>query len=170
MNRKKLLTRSSRRAVSPVVATILLVSATHAVGLAVGIWARGDNTSILNSLQNGFSSNSNGYKEMFVLANANFTSSKPQNVTLWFYNNGNSTVYIKSLTISNITVPSESWSNYTTNLSRTNIAGCGYCLQLSPHTPTPVMFKVNTSFKSGVTYQFKAVGEYGTSEVYTQTR
>ena len=155
---------------SPVIAALFLLSVTFTVGIATGMWVRGANLSALGNLQSAFVSNGNWYKETFVIANANFSVSKPQNVTLWFYNNGNSTVYIKSLTISNVTVSSESWSSSTSSFSRVNTPGCGYCLQLSPHTPTAVMFKINTTFKSGVTYEFTAVGEYGTSISYLQIR
>ncbi len=148
-----------------------MIAVTIIVGFATWAWAGSAAINSEKSFGNAVAANISYLKESFVIVNANFSSSATQNVTLWLYNSGNTTVYIKQTWISNVTsVSSEAWTNTTSTLSSTYSAGCGYCLVLPVGQITPIRLQVNTPFKTGVIYQFKALGLYGNTYTYQQVR
>jgi hypothetical protein len=183
-----------KRAISAVLGAILMVGVTLSVGFAAWAWARSAAVSSECNFGISISSNTNYLKENYVIVNVNFSSSATQNVTVWLYNSGNNTVYIKQMWISNVTSTSQ-WSNSTSRLTPTagstigmisysspkvqiQTASCGgssattscYCLTLPAGQVTPVELKANHSFVSGIIYQFKALGAYGTTYTYQQAR
>jgi flagellin-like protein len=169
LNSKKLSRRRFGRAVTPVIGTVLMIGVTLAVGFAAWDWARSAAVSSENTFGNAIVSNMNYLKENYVIVNANFSATATQNVTLWFFNSGNATVYIKQTLISNVSSTSP-WTNSTSKLSSTNTAGCGFCLKLPVGQITQIQLKVNTAFKAGVIYTVKAVGQYGNTYTYQQAR
>jgi len=169
LNFKKPSRRRLRFAVTPVIGTMLMIGVTIAVGFATWDWARGAAVGSENTFGNAIVSNMNYLKEKYVIVNAKFSATATQNVTLWFFNSGNTTVYIKQTLISNVSNTSP-WTNSTLKLSSTNTAGCGYCLKLPVGQITQIQLKVNSAFKSGVIYTIKAVGQYGNTYTYQQAR
>ncbi|MHB1907904.1 MAG: hypothetical protein ACYCQJ_03410 [Nitrososphaerales archaeon] len=146
-------------AVSAVLGTVLMIGITVAVGFAAWAWASSAAVSSENNFGNSIGSNINYLKENFDIANVNFSSSNE--VTVWFYNAGNVTVYIQQIWISNST-----WSEAMIASSQ----NCASCIKLSVGMVTPSTFTINTAFVSGSLYQFKALGEYGNTYTYQQTR
>jgi len=163
--------KSSVRAVSVVLGSVLMIAATLAVGFAAWSWASSTAVNSENVYGKSVASNISYLNELFTISNANFSSIASQNVSVWIYNSGNLPVNIKQIWISNTTaVSGEQWSNTTTKLSNTNIPNCGHCLTVPPGTVKSIMLKVSTPFKSGVLYQFKILGQYGNTYSYEQTK
>ena len=145
-----------------VVGAILMIAVTLVVGFAAWSWASSAAVGSESAYGNALVSNISSLNERFSIVNANFSSSK---LTVWFYNNGNVTVYIKQVWISNVT-----WTSTTTSLSSTSTPNCGYCLKVPVGTIVPITLSVTTSFEAGVTYQMKGLGMYGNTYSYQQTR
>ena len=167
---RRLKDKRSRLAVSEVVGATILIAVTLSVGFAAWAWARSAAVNSESSYGNQVGASANYLDENFLIVNANFTSSAPQNVTVWFYNSGNTVVYIKQVFISNVTSGSSlQWSN--TSLSSLTTSICSSkCLVLPIKSVVPITLKVSTSFMVGVTYQIKALGLYGSTYSYMQTR
>jgi hypothetical protein len=148
---------------------IIMLGVTIAIGFAAWAWARGASVSSEDQLINSTSEN-------YEIINVNFSSSSPQKVTVWFYNSGSVTVYIKQLLISNETTKTSlQWTYLASStssgvLSNSNVPNCGYCLSVPKGTVVTVTLTATESFASGVVYQYKALGEYGTTYTYTQER
>ena len=168
INFRKRSTRHSVRAITPVIATIMMIGLTIAVGFAAWAWARSAATNSESNFGNAIGSDINYVKENFEVANVNFSSTSPQSATLWIYNNGNSTVYIKQIWISNTTI-SQTYTSL--NATITPKFNC-YCLVLHSQTVVSITLSLTspTVFGSGVLYQFKALGVYGNTNTFQQTR
>jgi hypothetical protein len=149
----------SKLAVSEIMGAIVLIAITLAIGFAAWAWSASAAASSERSYGTSIGSNINYLKEDFNIVNVNFSSTNK--VTVWFYNTGNVTVYIQQLWISNST-----WSE--TMLASSQ--NCGSCIQLPTGTVTPSTFTINTGFAVGASYQFKALGKYGNTYTYEQTR
>ena len=165
--------KRSKLAVSAVLGTVLMIGVTVAVGFAAWAWARGAAVNSELNFGNAVNQNVNYLKENFEIANANFSSSSQTTVTLWIYNSGNSTIYVKSIWVSNITsIQSEKWNpSPFTNLNSTLTSefDC-YCLVVDPQSITPAILTSPANFASGVVYQFTALGEYGNTNSYEVAR
>src|SRR5579875_3339975 len=112
--------RRSRHAVSDVVGAIILIAVTISVGFAAWAWATGAAVNSEKSYGSAVGNNASYLNENFLIVNTNFSSTATQSVTVWFYNSGNTVVYIKQIWISNVTtISSEQWSNTTTSLAST---------------------------------------------------
>jgi hypothetical protein len=167
----------SKVAISAILGAILMTGVTLAVGFAVWAWARNAAVASENNFGTfGVGTSINATNEKLVIANANFSNTVSQNVTLWFYNYGSVASYVRQIWISNST-----WTNSTQRLSSTQVkvdcnqggTSCLYVgnfLQISPGAVQMATFKVNTSFKPGVLYQFKILTIYGNTYTYQQTR
>ena len=170
MSFRKSSRRHSVRAITPVIATVMMIGLTIAVGFAAWAWARSAATNSESNFGNAIGSDINYVKENFEVANVNFSSTSPQSATLWIYNNGNSTVYIKQIWISNA---SSSFSQTYTSLNATITTkfNC-YCLEVHSQTVVSITLSLTspTVFTSGVLYQFKALGVYGNTNTFQQTR
>ena len=161
---KRKFQRRSRIAMTEVVGAVLMIAVTLVVGFAAWAWASSAAVNSENSYGNAIGSNINSLNEQFSVVNANFSSPLSTKLTVWFYNNGDVTVYIKQIWISNAT-----WTNTTTSLSSTNTPNCGYCLKLPVGNIACITLNVNTPFEAGVAYQMKALGMYGNTYSYLQT-
>ena len=159
---------------SEVIGSILLLSVTLVVGFAAWAWASGAAQSSELNFGNAVSCNIQYLKEAFVIVNVNFSSSSTLpsagTVTVWLYNNGNTTVYIKEMWISNST-----WSP--SPFTGTNqVTTCGsssatdYYVKLPVGSVTAVTLSTGSYWKSGSTYQFEALGVYGNTNIFQQTK
>ena len=74
-----------RKGVSPVIATVILIGVTLAVGFATWGFASGTIGAMLQSQGETVTSDISNLRERFVIANVNISTSK---VTVWVYNNG----------------------------------------------------------------------------------
>jgi len=148
----------------------MMIGITLAVGFAAWAWARGAAQNSELNFGNAVGTNINYLKENFEVVYVNFSSSATQSATVWIYNNGNTTVYIKQIWISNVT---SSFSQTFTNLNSTKTSqfNC-YCLQVHSQTVASITLSLTspTVFASGVVYQFKALGVYGNTNTFQQTR
>jgi flagellin-like protein len=133
--------QKKRLAVSPVIATILLIAITITVGFAAWAWVRSAALSSELNFGRAIGTNINCLSENFVIPNANFSSTKTNLVTVWFYNNGNGTVYVSSLTISNTTW---AYNAPTTTVIKTGLGNSS-------------TYNVGTNFKVGSLYTFTGV-------------
>ena len=148
-----------------------MIAVTITVGFAAWAWARSAAVSSESNYGSAVASNSSYLKENFVIVNANFSSTATQNVTIWIYDNGNTAVYIKQIFISNVTsVSSLQWLYTTSSLSTGGPTGCTSCLQVPVGYVAHITISANKAFKSGVTYQIEALGQYGNTYSYEQTR
>ncbi len=147
-----------------------MIGITIAVGFATWAWARSSAQSSELNFGNAIGSNINYLKENFETVNVNFSSSAQQSATLWFYNSGNTTVYVKQIWISNIT-SSFSQTFTTLNSTKTTQFNC-YCLEIHPQSVAFITLSLNspTVFHTGVVYQFKSLGVYGNTNTFQQTR
>ncbi len=165
--------KRSKLAISAVIGSVMMIGVTLAVGFAAWAWASGAASSSEKSFGNSVSCNMNYLNEHFSIINVNYTS--PSSVTVWFYNYGNTSVYIKEIIASNITsISGDSWSDPITGTNSivpcANYASVSYYTKLPAGTVTPVTFQVSVTLISGVIYQFEALGIYGTTYTYQQTR
>ncbi len=161
--------RRSKLAVSEIIGAILLIAVTLVIGFAAWAWASGAAASSESSLGNSVSCNILYMKENFVIVNANFSSTNSEKVTVWFYNNGNTTVYIQDLWISN-----SSWSsNPFTGTSQINTCNSGtstYLTSIPAGNVSALTVQSSTALTSGSTYQFKALGVYGNTYTFQQAK
>jgi hypothetical protein len=135
--------RRQRLAVSDVIGAIIMIAVTITVGFAAWAWARSAAVGAEKNYGSAIGQNINCLSENFVIPNANFSSTNPKLVTVWFYNNGNGTVYVSSISISNST---GTWT-YTSGSTVIVKTGAG----------NSTTYNVGTSFKPGILYTFKAV-------------
>ncbi|MHB8565869.1 MAG: archaellin/type IV pilin N-terminal domain-containing protein [Nitrososphaerales archaeon] len=167
---KEKIRKRQRRAITPVIGAVLMIAVTIAVGFATWAWAKSSAQNSELNFGNAIGSNINYLKENFEAVNANFSSSSPQSATLWLYNNGNTTVYIKQIWISNIT---SSFSQTFTSLNSTKTYqfNC-YCLEIHSQSVVSITLSLTSPsvFQSGVVYQFKSLGVYGNTNTFQQTR
>ena len=157
--------KRSKLAVSAVLGTVLMIGITVAVGFAAWAWARGAAANSELNFGNSIDSNINYLREQFVVVNVNFSSTNPNVATIWIYNNGNATVYIKEIWVSNA-----SWTFETTSLSSVDTSGCGYCLEVPIGVTVTYLINTGTTLSSGQMYTFKSLGEYGNLYSYPQLR
>src|SRR5579875_973675 len=144
----------SKLAISAILGAILMTGVTLAVGFGVWAWARTAATNSELNFGNAVGSNLNYLKENFEIINANFSSSATQNVTLWFYNPGNTTVYIAQIIVSNVSSTSPWTATNQSRLSQVNSnPSCGYCLKLPVGKVTLIQLK-----------EFQRNGEEGEEE------
>jgi flagellin-like protein len=144
--------RVSCRAASEVLGTILLVALTIAVGFAAWAWIRSSAIKSESGYNSEISGNINQLNERFVIINANFST---QTVSVWFYDEGSTTITVNTLLISNSTWASSSFS---------------LALQVTSGSVKMSTSNIGTKFTSGSLYQFKAVGLYGSVVYYQQVR
>lgn len=115
--RRKLAKGRSKLGVSEVMGSVLLMGVTLAVGFAVWAWASNAAIASEKNFGNAIGINSNCLNLGVVIVNANFSSTNPNLVTIWLYNNGHGAVNVTNIMISNST------ATYVSNmeLSRTNM-------------------------------------------------
>ena len=159
--------RRSIRAMSPVIGEVLMIALTLSVGFATWAWIGGSASHSEANLNGTVVRNLNQLNENYAIVYANFSRSADHSVTLWFYNYGNNGVNVKQIFVDNGTLTNPP----ITVLSSTIVLDCGYCLNISARGTVRVTLNVSSFiFLSGVSYQFKAVGMYGSTTTYEETR
>ena len=129
--------RRSKKALSPVVASIILVAVTVAVSIAVAVW--------MGALSTGFMQT-----EQLTITSATFGTG---NVTLSVSNTGTSSVTINQVWNGNTQVTSPDYGgSMTTGTLVTNAQGT---------------ITITDTFSSGYNYAFKLVSSKGTTFQYT---
>ena len=108
----------------------------------------------------------NYLNERYIIANANFPSGNYQQFTLWFYNNGNTSVYITTVWVSNSSGLVQTFSSISTSTG----PECSNCLAVPVGNVVSITLSLSTKMTVGSTYTFKSLGEYGQTYSYEQTR
>lgn len=145
--------RQRRRAVSPIIATIILVAV--AVSVGVGLWSYATSATgvAIQGQAEQAALNINQLNEKFVIFNFNVTGSS---ITIWFYNNGNFNTTIVSVSVR----PGE---------SGTPLTPCTGPLPLSlPKGQVATLTLTSCSFIAGQTYFVQAVAQFGNTYTYFQ--
>ena len=130
----------SKKALSPVVASIILIAVTVAVSIAVAAW--------MGALTFSFM----GTEEMKVISHQWESASPPTYVLLKVTNVGTTKVTLESVEVNNVATSS-------------NITASGYVLNPGAN----VYVKITYSFSNGVKYNFNIVTVKGTKAPYTAT-
>ena len=112
--------RRNRRAVSPVIATIILSAVVIAIGGAIWSYASGASTVIANDYINGTLDLMNEIVERFVVEHATNTSDG-SNMSIWVYNYGDVDVIVD--VYANATHVSSSTYSFCSNLTNTVTSG-----------------------------------------------
>ncbi|MEM3377569.1 MAG: archaellin/type IV pilin N-terminal domain-containing protein [Candidatus Bathyarchaeia archaeon] len=133
--------RHSRKALSPVVASIILIAVTVAVSIAVAAW--------MGALTTGFMATEE-LKITSVTFNGDTAPYASANVTI--RNTGSTTVTISEVYVGNTLV----W-----NTGKQITAGQSVSIEVNPPT--------STDYAAGTAYQFKVVTAKGNPFVYTVT-
>ena len=152
-----------------------MVALTITVGFATWAWANGSATHNESNINGAVVNNLNQLNENYAIVYANFPSSPTQNITVWFYNYGTSTLYIKQVWVSNVTdlmpITTLPLVNTTTHIVPTTNGFCSSkCLVVPASSTVSANLKITSNFQSGILYQIKAVAYYGTSYTYQQMR
>ena len=134
-----------------------MMAVTLVVGFAVWFWANSAASTAETNFGSQVNSNVNCLKVNFVIINANFSSSNPSSVTLWFYNLANNT----EINLSSVSISGNSSSTlvYATNL-------------LKPSIVTPVTINTGSyKFFADKMYDFVATAHNSTVDcpVYSPT-
>ena len=157
--------RKRSRAVTPIVATMLMIAVTLISGMAVFAYVNSQAGVSERRLGDATASYLNFLNERFLIVNANFSSNK---VTIWFYNNGNLMTKIQQITVYNST--SSLYVVYSASLNT------GYQVPALPltvpdaGTATITLTLPSQSFRSGRTYFIQAIALYGNTYTYYQVR
>jgi archaeal type IV pilus assembly protein PilA len=133
--------RKNSKALSPVVASIILIAVTVAVSVVVAAWMGGTTIGLMGSA------------EQVSITNVAFSPGTPDTMDIMVTNSGGNTVTISSAFVNGDSVAiTNSTAECALNKSTTNII----CL-------------TGTSFDAGTAYTIKLITAKGTSAVYTAT-
>lgn len=149
--KRKLQRRKARFGVSEVIGSVLLMGITLAVGFAVWAWASSAAIASEKSFGNSVNSNATCLTMTYTGVNANFSTASSSLVTVWFYNNGQGDINIRSVIISNT-----SWT-YSYTLSPTSL--------LLVQNVNSITVNIGTSFTKDSLYTFKSTGSNTTTIV-----
>lgn len=160
--------RRSKSAISEVIGAMLLIAVTIVIGFATWIWAGGAASSTEGNYGNAVAANVHYLDEQFSIVNANFSSTS---MTVWFYNYGNTTVYIMQVWATNASsAATGTWPYTTSTLSSTLNSNCNSkCLEVPVHSVASVTINTGNTISSTVTYEIKATGYYGNTYTYEQS-
>ena len=145
-----------------------MIALTIAVGFAAWYWAEGAAANSESNFGSAIATNLNYLKESFEVVYVNFSSSHPSNASVWVYNNGNNTVYIKQIWIYNSSGLSQTFTNL--NSTVTTKFNCNCIVIDSGSIATVTLTLTSATFESGYVYAFEALGEYGNTNTLDQTR
>jgi hypothetical protein len=154
--------RRAKQAAAEVMGAVLLIGATLAVGFAVWAYARSASSNAEKNFASEINTNVDCLNANFVIINANFNSTNPSIVTLWFYNTGSYEIHLSNVVISSST-NSQLYSGTITGLLKPAIV---YSVTL-----TTGSFK----FSGSTIYNFQAEAQNTTincavySQAYPQT-
>jgi len=139
--------RRSKKALSPVVASIILIAVTVAVSIAVAAW--------MGALTIGFTAT-----EQLTITSVTVTSGSPGSAVIGVSNTGTSSLTINQVWVGNTQITAG--LTYTGMASGSTLAANSQGTITIPTTATPVQ-----NFVSGNSYMFKLVTAKGNAYQYT---
>jgi flagellin-like protein len=149
--------KEKRKGVSPVIATILIISVTLVVGFATWGFASGAIGTMLQSQGETVSSDINNLRERFVIVNVNIPASKDK-VIVWVYNNGKIPTEILDLFV----------GDSSTNMEEVqDIDYVGGAPPFSLGVGELITITFNYDSVSGTDLYVKAVGKFANSYTYS---
>lgn len=151
--------KRSRRGVSPVVASIILIAVTLSVGLALWGFVIGEAALSSGAMGESTASNVNNLREKFVITNVAFDYPTSGKVTVWFYNNGAINTQFKQ---SN----GQIFIGDTSNPTDEPTGWISTSVTVEVKKSASITFDYTTT--SETTYYIKAVGEFGNVILYYQ--
>lgn len=145
-----------RRALSPVIATIILSAVVIAIGGAIWSYASGASTVIANDYINGTLDLMNEIVERFVVEHATNTSNG-QNMSIWVYNYGDVDIIVD--VYANATHVSSSTYSFCSNFNNTVTSGSLVEIEIhfSPDALEPgdtVAVKVHSRRQNNAYYKY----------------
>ncbi|MCP8316649.1 MAG: hypothetical protein H3Z52_02780 [archaeon] len=148
-----------RKGVSPVVATVIIITVTLVVGFAAWSFVNSEAAAASGAFGQSTASNVNYLRERFVITNVafNYKGTTPTTgwVTVWFYNNGAVNTQIVEIYIGTSTTSMTKISSFSSTPSTLEVGKS--CYVTFTYTINP-----------GITYYIKAVGEFGNVVLYYQ--
>jgi flagellin-like protein len=161
--------RRSRRGVSPVIATTIILAITIVLGLA--LW--GFANSGVGTATTQYSEAVTEYGEIvrnhrFVIANMDFNNPSINNVAFWVYNNGKLDATISSdhviLTCKDCTGSGPN----PTGLTQDSPADLANPLTLPPKTLKKFYFNAGATLETGKTYELTVVSDAGLTNTFVK--
>ncbi len=162
------------RGVSQILASLILITITLGVGFGLFGYVNSAVTTAEGAYQNALQLQINELQESFIIASANFSSNE---LTIWFFNNGNINSSIIQIIIWNAT------SSLLVTYNDTFVVKGGISYAASsyedPVLPLFLQTEAVTAIKStlptgtfndGRVYNIKAIGTYGNSYTYFQVK
>jgi flagellin-like protein len=160
------------KALTPVIATVLMIAVTLVVAFAAWAWATGATTGSEKSFNNSTGQNINQLKERIAIVNANFSATQKNKVTVWFYNDGSINTTIIQVWVSNSTY---TWCGISSSQSNPP-PQCSAISLLPVNLPQGGLVSATftasstSQFTSGSLYTIKVVAQYGNTFTYMQVR
>ncbi len=164
------------KAITPIVATILLIAVTVTAGAGVFSYVNSQAGVSEKRLGDSTASYLNFVNEKFLTVNANFSATR---VTIWFYNNGNFTTTIKQIWIWNTTRSLYVAYNSTVVLSGStsytpvsNYETPALPLTLPKGSTVVITLRLpgTLTFNDGRTYYIQSLAAYGNTYLYFQAK
>jgi flagellin-like protein len=160
----------SRRGISPVIATTIILAITIALGLA--LW--GFANSGVGTATTKYSEAVNEYGDIvryhrFVIANVDFDNPAANEVAFWIYNNGKVNATISAdhviLTCKDCT---SSFNPSPSGLTQESPEDVSQPLTIFSKTLHKFYFDTNTTLESGKTYELTVVSDEGLTQTYVK--
>ncbi len=145
---RSLRTKRSKQGASEVIATVMMLGLTVAVGFALFSFAQDQAGVQLRAFNDDTVNRINRLNEKFVIVHIAFDHPVSNNVTVWFYNNGKLTTEIKTIF----------FGNDTSSLTEESFAPIP--LTIAPEETKKLTFIVS-SLDPQETYYVRALGKYG---------
>ncbi|MCP8307309.1 MAG: hypothetical protein H3Z53_09710 [archaeon] len=148
-----------RKGVSPVVATVMIITITLVVGFAVFSFVNSEAAVASGAMGESTATYVNYLRERFVITNVAFDYPTDGQVTVWFYNNGAVNTKFKAnngqIFIGITPTPTDQPTGWTSSPVTVEVRKSNSITFYYPTT-------------SGTTYYIKAVGEFGNVVLYYQ--
>jgi hypothetical protein len=148
-----------RGGISPVIATTILLAIAVAVGAALWGFTSSATGATLQEQADKSAGSINQLNEKFIIFNLNVTLAPgANNVTIWFYNNGNIATNITGVLI---------WEGED-RADLQEFTDLSAQIQSGKVASLTLTYSVGGAFESGKTYYVQAVGLYGNTYTYFQ--
>lgn len=150
---------NSRKGVSPVIATTIIIAVTLVVGFAVFAFVNSEAATASGAFGQSTATYVNQLKERFVITNVAFNYPSSGKITVWFYNNGAINTQFKAnngqIFIGTTPTPTTEPTWVTSSPVTVEVGKSASITFNYPTTP-------------GATYYIKAVGQFGNVVLYYQ--
>jgi flagellin-like protein len=159
----------SRRGVSPVIATTIILAITIVLGLA--LW--GFANSGVGTATTQYSEAVTEYGEIvrnhrFVIANMDFNNPSTNNVAFWVYNNGKLDGTISSDHVILTCKDCTSFGANPTGLTQDSPTDPDNLLTLAPKTLKKFYFNAGATLEAGKTYELTVVSDAGLTQTFVK--